>query len=105
MAVAFVSNPVQSELLVRMRVIADMAVILLSLGLRWPLKVFGLPIQQWKVLRCAKYWPLGKSCNRLRLSSQGCVKWCTGNQNVARIIDIFEGWQSAFLRFVFLIQE
>jgi len=44
MAVVFGLNPVQSESHIRMRVTPDMVVILLNLGLRWPLKVFGRPI-------------------------------------------------------------
>ena len=41
MVVVFDLNPVQSESHILMRVTPDMVVILLNLGPRWPLKVFG----------------------------------------------------------------
>ena len=89
MAVAFGSKPVQSGLLFRMRMITDIAVILLSWGLRWPPKVIGLPFSAMESSTMREILAVRKLLQSFAPKLAGlCVKWHTDNQNVARIIEV-----------------
>ena len=91
MAVVFGLNPVQLKLPIRMPVTPDMAVTLLTLGPRWPRKVFGRLIKQSKVPLCLKFWPLETFCNLLRLSLQVYV---SNGTRTTRMLSVSDGLRS-----------
>ena len=93
MAVVFGSNPVESGLLFRLPVIPDIAVILLSWGLRWPLKVTDLPFSAMESSMMREILAVRKLSQPFAPKlAELCVTWHTDSHNVARIIDV--GMQS-----------
>ena len=76
-------------LLFRTRSIPNIAVIMLSWGLKWSPKVIGLPFSAMESSAMREILAVRKLLQSFAPKLAGlCFKWHTDNQNVARIIDV-----------------
>ena len=80
-------------LLFRTRSIPNIAVIMLSWGLKWPPKVIGLPFSAMESSMMREILAVRKLSQPFAPKlAELCVTWHTDSHNVARIIDV--GMQS-----------
>ena len=111
MAVAFGSNPVQSGLLFRTRSIPNIAVIMLSWGLKWPPKVIGLPFSAMESSAMREILAVRKLLQSFAPKPAGlCFKGTQTTRTLRVLLTsairsvICKRRLSAFLRFAFFIE-